>query len=81
MTDLEALLEARKRWGRAAAIRNEDPTIQRTVFRGRFRVGTVKGSGVDATLWFIERGAGDSWETAFDDATLQERPQSQLLGL
>lgn len=73
------LIQAVGRWGRQAALRIEDPQpgIQgRTAFRGRYRVGYLKGGfvGTKVTPFFIECGCGDSFAAAFANADLSRRP-------
>lgn len=69
-----AFILAYRRYGPQAALRVEDPNTGRTVFRPRYRVGFMKGGFAGSTQpFFIERGAGDDWLKALEDAARQER--------
>jgi hypothetical protein len=65
MTDAEALIEARRRWGGDAKVRND--TKRGSWGAHPYAVG-VREKGA-----FLIYGEGDSWEGAFQDA--DRRPQ------
>jgi hypothetical protein len=65
MTDDEALVEARRRWGDCAKVRNDTKRASRGA--RPYAVGVL-----EMRAFFI-RGEGDSWEAAFQDA--DRRPQ------
>jgi hypothetical protein len=66
MTEDEALVEARRRWGDTARVRCRGPN-------GSMR--KVHAVGVQRGCLFVVRGVADSWKEAFRDADRRPPPR------
>ncbi len=67
MNTTQALTQARKRWGRRAAVKHEPGRNERPHHNGDYVVGAIMGG-----LFFEVKGEGRTWKVALADADMKE---------
>lgn len=66
MNATQALTQARKRWGKTAAVKHEPGRAKRAHHNGDYIVGKIMGG-----MFFEVKGDGTTWTAAFVDADMK----------